>query len=259
MRRSAKRHDVEGWSASAGAAALLGLIARNPTLVGSTTAFLVALSFVSANALWYQPHAHSGAFFATRSFPEAARFAPDETGTTIIIERPGEEPSKPAGDPKVELVQGILKDLKFYNGEVDGLAGPNTRKAIEAYQSRMGMTVSGLIDAQLLDQLGAGSQTAAIRPSPAPRDAAAPARRDAIADAMDETPALPAGRTPDERIVRIQAGLKAFGNEAIEIDGVMGSRTKTAILEFQSLFGLTETGEADEAVYAKMREIGLTN
>ncbi len=51
---------------SDGVNAVLGLIARNPTLVGGSTAFLVALSFVSANALWYQPHAHSGAFFATR-------------------------------------------------------------------------------------------------------------------------------------------------------------------------------------------------
>ncbi|TGR62427.1 peptidoglycan-binding protein, partial [Mesorhizobium sp. M2D.F.Ca.ET.223.01.1.1] len=32
-----------------------------------------------------------------------------------------------------------------------------------------------------------------------------------------------------------------------------------AIKEFQALFGLPETGEPDEAVYVKMREIGLTN
>ena len=40
---------------------------------------------------------------------------------------------------------------------------------------------------------------------------------------------------------------------------MVGARTKAAIREFQSLFGLPETGEPDEAVYAKMREIGLTN
>lgn len=43
------------------------------------------------------------------------------------------------------------------------------------------------------------------------------------------------------------------------MDGVIGARTKSAIREFQSLFGLPETGEPDEVVYAKMREIGLTN
>src|SRR5262245_15668776 len=48
-------------------AAVGGALARNPVLVGGTTAFLVALSYVSANAIWYQPHFHNGAFFATRA------------------------------------------------------------------------------------------------------------------------------------------------------------------------------------------------
>ncbi len=55
----------------------------------------------------------------------------------------------------------------------------------------------------------------------------------------------------------MQQGLREFGNEAIEIDGVLGARTQAAIREFQSLFGLPETGEADAAVYSKMKEIGI--
>ena len=50
-----------------------------------------------------------------------------------------------------------------------------------------------------------------------------------------------------------------FGNDGIELDGVVGSRTRAAIKEFQTLFGLPVTGEPDEALYAKMRETGLTN
>ena len=50
-----------------GAVAVGGLISRNPVLVGGSTAFLVTLFYVSANALWYQPFPHAGAFFATRS------------------------------------------------------------------------------------------------------------------------------------------------------------------------------------------------
>ena len=67
------------------------------------------------------------------------------------------------------------------------------------------------------------------------------------------------GVKPDPMIQKIQAGLKAFGNDGMEIDGVMGSKTRAAIREFQSLFGLPVTGEPDQALYAKMREIGLTN
>lgn len=250
MARTAKPLDEpETWSIGDTAAAVLALIARNPTLVGGSTAFLVALSFVSANALWYQPYAHSGAFFATRDFlrPGPSQPSPDET--TILIERPRQV----EGDPTVKGVQETLKDLNFYAGEVDGLYGPNTRLAIEAYQSKMGMAVTGAVDDSLLDQLGTGSVTPL--PAPAPRNrpaekAVAPAPSGAMA-------AKPATLTRDERIAKVQAGLREFGNEAIEIDGVMGARTTAAIKEFQSLFGLPETGEADPAVYAKMKEIGL--
>jgi peptidoglycan hydrolase-like protein with peptidoglycan-binding domain len=244
------------WSLGDGVSAVLGLIARNPTLVGGSTAFLVALSFVSANALWYQPHAHSGAFFATRDFlrPGAADPFPGlPEETTILIERP-EQPRQAVGDPTVKEVQETLRELNFYGGDVDGLFGPNTREAIEAYQAKMGMAVTGAVDDSLLDQLGTGSVTPAVLPSPAPRDKAA---EPAVATTSDDAAAKPASLIRDERIAKVQAGLKEFGNDAIEIDGLMGARTTAAIKEFQSLFGLKVTGEADQAVFAKMKEIGL--
>ena len=42
-------------------------VMRNQLAVGASTAFLVTFSFVSANALWYQPHFYNEAFFSTRS------------------------------------------------------------------------------------------------------------------------------------------------------------------------------------------------
>ncbi|MCX7304519.1 MAG: peptidoglycan-binding domain-containing protein [Hyphomicrobiales bacterium] len=244
MGRSARSLDAsEPWSVGDAVATVLGLIARNPTLVGGSTAFLVALSFVSANALWYQPYAHSGAFFATRDFMRpGAPALPDET--TILIERP--EPAVVIeGDPMVKKVQQTLRDLNFYGGDVDGLYGPNTHDAIASYQTKMGLTVTGAVDDTLLDQLGTGSVTPVALPSPAPREVAATA--------------APASTPPvrDDRIAKVQVGLQEFGNEAIEADGLMGAKTEAAIREFQSLFGLPETGNADQAVYAKMKEIGL--
>ncbi len=235
------------------AAALLGVVARNPTLVGGSTAFLVALSFVSANALWYQPHAHSGAFFATRDFVRSDVAEPVEETTTIRIERQDEiespqvEPKRVEGDATVKSVQKILGDLKFYGGEIDGFYGTNTRLAIEAYQNKMGLAVTGAVDETLLDQLGTGSVTQL--PSPAPRQIPT---EEATASTVAVRPA-----ERDERVANVQSGLREFGNESMQVDGVMGAKTKAAILEFQSLFGLPETGEADAAVLAKMKEIGL--
>lgn len=236
MRRSARRPEpARSWTRplGAGAGAVSAMIARNPVLVGGMTAFLVALSFVSANALWYQPHAHSGAFFATRDFAGE---------TTITIERPGQ--ARHARDPKTEQVQSILKEMNLYEGEIDGLFGPNTSAAIERYQAQTGIAVTGRVDDMLLDRLGAPSTTAGILPSPAPRPVSA----------TTEVP-LPA----DQSVVKVQAGLKAFGNDGVVIDGVMGEQTRLALIEFQALFGLPETGEPDDVVLAKMKQIGLIN
>jgi len=242
-----------------GAVAIGQLIASNPVLVGGSTAFLVTLFYVSANALWYQPFPHTSAFFATRSIVNFPHTVSDEPETTINIVRQAPVQPAPKPDPVVQQVQGILKDLNFYDGTVDGLTGPATRKAIQTYQLKVGLPGSGEIDTALLDQLGARQTTAAI-PHPAPRPAdgvAAPAARPPVIPVS--APADGATQSPDARIVRIQAGLKAFGNNDMQLDGKVGARTKAAIKEFQALFGLPETGEPDEAVYVKMREIGLTN
>ncbi|RFC68772.1 MULTISPECIES: peptidoglycan-binding domain-containing protein [Mesorhizobium] len=237
-KRAAAPHDgvvVQGMQAVG------SFMSNNPALVGGTTAFLIALSFVSANALWYQPHAHTSPLFSTRSFDSfvvSSRNQTNEPETTIRLERP-ETPlpqarpadvprSVPKGDAQLQSVQAVLKQLGYYQGDVDGLAGPNTSAAISAYQQKMGFTVSGHVDEKLLKELGIADITGSIEP-PAP--------------APDATALL----------ARIQTGLKAFGNEGIDADGRMGAKTRAGIKEFQALFGLPQTGEPDEAVYRKMK------
>lgn len=255
-RRKSRRAEALDEEGGVGA-----FLIRHRAAVGSLTAFAVAFSYVGANAIWYQPHAHGGAFFETRPAAASPAAAPGEGAqagpeTVIRLERPLQEQpaaAQPAeteaaaaleaakGDPVVETVQRVLADLNLYQGEIDGLSGPQTRSAVEAYRKMIGMEMEAGIDGQLLTQLGVAAQPAT--PSPPETD-------------MMATASAVAG---DARIMRIQAGLKAFGNDGIDIDGVVGARTRAAIREFQSLFGLPETGEPDEAVYVKMREIGLTD
>ncbi|MBX3597037.1 MAG: peptidoglycan-binding protein [Rhizobiaceae bacterium] len=254
MARSAKRRkkqvDRDGVIVQ-GAQALGSFVSQNPALVGGTTAFLIALSFVSANALWYQPHAHTAPLFSTRSFDSFAmtrRQQPAQPETTIVLERSEvqspetrtPEVARPAPmiDEQLQSVQSALKQLGYYSGEVDGLVGPNTSAAISAYQQRTGMAVTGKVDARLLKDLGIDGITGSIEPVPVPvRQVASP--------------------EPESLLVKIQTGLKAFGNSGIEVDGRMGAKTRAGIKEFQALFGLPQTGEPDEAVYRKMKSEGL--
>jgi peptidoglycan hydrolase-like protein with peptidoglycan-binding domain len=205
------------------------LAGRNPQVLGGGAVFLLALSFVSANAIWYQPYRHSGAFFATRPITEPL---PQEAVPEPL----------PAADPTLKRAQAALKTLGVYSGPLDGLDGPATRRAIAAFQQKNGLVVSGELDETAIAALV--DQTTTTQTIPSSRPLASPAA-EVLGDA--------------ERVKRVQAGLKAFGNEAIAVDGIMGARTQSAIREFQGLFGLEKTGEADDALYTKMREIGLTN
>lgn len=220
-------------------AAVGEFIVRNPLTLGSSTAFLVALSFVSANAIWGQTQSHADAFFHTRPLPSG--WNREAAGTTGSI---GPAVARPAPDPTLRKVQAQLGVLGLYQGAVDGLPGPGTRKAVSAFQASHGMKVSGEVDAALLARLG-GQADMAKTVATDDRVAAA-----ATAGATD----------PDrQRMAKIQAGLKAFGIGGMEVDGIIGARTRAGIREFQAMFGLPQTGEADDAMLAKMRETGLTD
>ncbi len=256
MPRRKKRQSVSERVVRNGGA----LIAQNPVVVGGSTAVLLTLFFVAANALWYQPHGHPGALFPTRMLHfEAPGNSKDglpevisgELETTIRIEREAVAP-QPA-DPTVQKVQSVLSDLNLYTGSIDGIAGPQTRDAIKNYRRIVGLELTDEIDNRLLDQLGTKSteKTASLTPVPVGRPA------DTAAGASDEKN----GKHPPRGslVVRIQGGLRAFGNDHVEIDGVVGPKTREAIREFQALFGLDVTGDASDAVLAKMRELGLAD
>ncbi|MDZ5698368.1 peptidoglycan-binding domain-containing protein [Chelativorans sp. M5D2P16] len=278
--RAPERRRRSGWF-GAGLSAAGSAVARNPIAVGGTTAFFVSLAFVSANALWYQPQMHPSAFVSTRASQfavpeqdmapqpqavprEEARRAPAEPRrqpapepetTGSVAEDTDTQPAE-AGDPTVRAVQNVLSELGLYRGPVDGLTGPQTRGAVETYRRIVGLEENGEIDAPLLQQLGLEEATAnAAPPRPAPRPA--PQADGAVQTASLDTAAAQAAGDPT--VERVQAALKAFGNDDIEVDGVLGENTRGAIREFQSLFGLPVTGEPDEPLLSKMREIGLTN
>lgn len=232
------------------------LVAQNPVLVGGTTAFLLTMFFVSANALWYQPHGHPAAIFPTRllNFESPAEIdsrlpgtISEELETTIRIERESVAPVP--GDPVVQKVQTVLSDLNLYTGSIDGVAGPKTRDAIRNYRRIMGLQATDEIDNELLGELGAKPEETQKAAAPVPV-----LRPDPAATEDDISNKAVRGST----VVRVQAGLRAFGNDHIEIDGITGPKTREAIKEFQVLFGLEPTGEASETVLSKMRELGLT-
>lgn len=53
----------------------------------------------------------------------------------------------------VRWIQQALKDKGYYAGSVDGMFGPGTRMALEAFQRKEGLNVTGQPDVPTLDRL----------------------------------------------------------------------------------------------------------
>lgn len=243
-------------------------VSENPTLVGGSVAFAVVMFFVSSNALFYQPYKHEDAFFATRTMdnyvaPSTTQPVSQLNGSKAAkateVADIAEPVIKRPKDIQLMDIQQALAGLKLYDGTIDGISGPKTRAAIEKFQMQAGLEPTGKIDPLLIDAI----RTASIPPRKVP----APQMREQL-PVQDENTAAENDTTPtegntgglnDSEIRMIQAGLKAFGDNSIEVDGKIGGKTKTAIEEFQRLFQLELTGDANRETLAKLQELGLVS
>ena len=290
------------------------IVARNPVVAGGSTAFLVTLGFVASNAIWYQPQAHDGVFFKTRPEQVFRAVVKDDEAQRRLTGNPVVQPSQtapvreavntqsgshtqqqtvatlpettvdggdlpalaPNGDKQVAILQYNLKQLGFYSGTVDGLTGPQTRNALEQWQSvQTKLQPSQTAEAKPAEKSLTIAEAIAVavpesKPEMKPESSSArsvPVAEKRPAPIMVRTEDKTAAAQPAsgqagpnvsaEELVRIQAGLKAFGNDMVVVDGVPGKSTEDAIREFQKLFRLNVSGKPDSELIGKMREIGL--
>lgn len=234
--------------------------ANNPMATGGTVAFTVVMFFVTTNALFYQPHEHKDAFFQTRSmqgykapdYPKTSLKMPNTGGKTetFVITRSNDSEGETAPDPQLVNVQAALANLKLYAGEIDGLQGPKTRHAIASFQQQAGLEPTGEVNTLLIDAIKTASIP--VKNVPLPQKKQIKGQAEQNTELLNTTSQL-----SQNDIKKLQAGLKAFGNDSIEIDGKVGGKTKEAILEFQGLFKLPKTGLADRETLDKLTEIGL--
>lgn len=115
-------------------------VLNHPLPIAGATSFVVAFSFVAANAVWYQPHAHPAPFFSTRGqqAAETAELEPRHV-TTFVIEREGEQA------PESAAVEAKPADIETKTtGSVP--AASRTQPAQPAAQSAT-QTAADIIDA----------------------------------------------------------------------------------------------------------------
>ena len=234
-------------------------IAQNPAVAGGSVAFSVVMFFVASNALFYQPFKHDDALFATRGMenyvapvlPKAVSLRQPMPGVAEDNAAVAQNQNVRPRDVQLIDIQTALARLKLYDGTIDGVPGPKTRAAIQQFQQQAGLEPTGHIDPLLIDAI----RTASI---PAERIPAPHLRQTAIEPVQEATE--PNGsQLSQSEVIKLQAGLKTFANDDMEVDGKIGTKTKTAIIEFQRLFQLEETGTPTRETLAKLQELGLVS
>lgn len=295
-----KKPSIAALAAGGVAAGLRGLgraASRHPAAFGGSAAFAVVFSFVAANAMWYQPGAHPSPFLRTRMPPgttgtpvtsngaeESRKALPATRVTTFVIEREDQlqDDGADAGGPqKSEVVLEIQKQLAlrgFFEGDADGLMGPETSSAIARFERQSGRVETGRADAAMLALLVQTGETevaavddgtagvidgiATPRERPFEETSDAGVSIDPVAAAILEAEgAAQADKRAEipvqsEMVMEIQKGLSNIAYSDIAVDGIAGEQTKAAIRHFEKHYRLPETGTPNEKVLEKLKEIG---
>ncbi len=134
---------------------------------------------------------------------------------------------------EVTRLQQRLKELNYYEGEVDGQFGPGTQDAVIRFQIKHALTADGVAGKATLTLLHS-DQARAFVPTPAPT----------------ATPGLLKKGDDGGSVSLMQERLKELGYYNGEVDGDFGTGTEQAVRLFQSQNGLDADGIAAVKTFA---------
>lgn len=130
---------------------------------------------------------------------------------------------------RVESLQKALKKLGYYAGDIDGVFGESTLKAVRAFQSAHGMHVDGLAGSKTIAKINSLQKTQ-----------------------IKEKTTLSEGSRGDS-VKNIQNKLKDLGfYNGNDEYGYMGQNTIAAVIAFQKARGMSETGYVTQSMYTKI-------
>jgi murein DD-endopeptidase MepM/ murein hydrolase activator NlpD len=129
-------------------------------------------------------------------------------------------PSAAAADARIAALQAALHARGLYPGTIDGVAGPQTKRAVLAYQRRAGLERDGIAGPRTYAALGGHARLGARLLGP--------------------------GRKGLD-VAALQFALAAHGFPSGTFDGAFGPRTESALRRFQRWAGLAADGRAGRA------------
>ena len=150
----------------------------------------------------------------------------------------------------VKQVQRHLQQHGFYNGNIDGIAGPKTRSALRDFQQQQGLAATGTWNSETADALGLDvmqSERQPVRGTDASmvQQGQNPGLQHEQGVRGEPTPMtrIALGDLSEEQARAVQERLSELGHYRGEIDGVVGPQTRAALQSFfQQQLRLAERG-----------------
>jgi len=150
---------------------------------------------------------------------------------------PGLSYVQPLGPAALTQVQERLRQAGAYGGRADGVWGPDSQSALERFQQRNGLQVTGTLNQATAATLG-------LNPGEL-LGGGATASGTAAPEAEPGSLSRPAVRN-------LQSRLRVLGFYRGTVDGIWGAGTQAAIERFQQGRGLQPTGQINPATAQAM-------
>ena len=131
----------------------------HPRLCAGAALSLAVMTLICVNALWYQPGKHPAPLFATRTLDTNSTGQVQQVAalqSQATKKKTNTAAAAAAAEQNGELlreVQTALSVRGYYDGKLDGMYGPRTKRAIQAFQKDSSLPQDGKVSLRLLTQV----------------------------------------------------------------------------------------------------------
>ncbi|WP_273720734.1 peptidoglycan-binding protein [Bartonella sp. ML71XJBT] len=219
--------------------------------------FTISFGFVSLNALFLQMAMHQDIFTkmkftyaqqieknSTLSEQETKLHAGSRVTSVVSPKYLRKNSSSHSTSENILKIQKKLVKLGLYDGPLDGLEGPKTRRAIALWQQQSAQKLpSNLLSNSTTDEIAILIQQSEMEMANETKNMLH-SKKTVLEPLVED-------------IIQVQKALRIFGNREVVATGIEDQKTREALKQFQKMFDLPITGKIDQVVLIKMREVGL--
>ncbi|WP_375668540.1 MULTISPECIES: peptidoglycan-binding domain-containing protein [unclassified Bartonella] len=220
--------------------------------------FSISFLFISFNALFSQMTTHQNIltqmkFSSVQSIGKSSTLSEKEeksqelSRVTSVHSQSHKHTNSPLPSQSASMLekQKELAKLGLYDGPLDGLEGPKTRRAITLWKQQTAQRMQkNVLSNPAADEIAILIKQSEIETN----------------NTKNMTHLKEAILEPSvEDIIQVQKALHIFGNEEVIVTGIEDQKTIEALKQFQKTFDLPVTGKINHTILMKMREIGLLN